>query len=189
MRDDPDETVRMHVAGALGEIGLPGGVVIPALTRALRDPSSYVRHRAMTQFAFTITPTDEVLPVLKELAKDKDRGVSGLAQSALNSPLHRSDNRAETYVMMLRTGSARDYTLRQLALMGPKAASAVPALIPLLIDRSSLNRFLTAEALGAIGPGAKDALPALAAASKDEDPVVRESAAEAIAAIKGGPQP
>ncbi len=180
--DDPHETVRMHAVGALGEIGIPPALVVSALTRALHDKAPQVRHRALTQFAFSIPPTESVVPHLKELLEDKDRTVASLAQAALNSP-HRQGNQAAIYTTMLQMGNANDYTLRQLAQLGPAAAGAVPALIPILRDERPLHRYLAAEVLSAIGPGAREAVPALSAAMQDGDAIVRESVAEALQAI------
>ena len=182
--DDAHETVRMHAVGALGEIGIPAALVIPALTKALHDKANQVRHRALTQFAFSIPPTESAMPHLKELAEDKDPGIATLAKAALNSPHRQAKDRTAVYVTMLQMGgSGRDYTLRQLAQLGPEASGAVPALIPILRDEQPLHRYLVAEVLSAIGPGAREAVPALTAALQDEDAVVRESAAEALRAI------
>ncbi len=181
--DDEEETIRMHAVGALGEIGIPAALVVPALTRALHDKAPQVRHRALMQFAFLIPPTDSVLPHLKELAEDKTPNIATLAKSALNSP-HRQGNQTVMYATMLQMGTVNDYTLRQLAQLGPAGAGAVPAVIPILSNERPLHRYLAAEILGAIGPGAKEAIPALTAALQDEDAVVRESVTEALLAIR-----
>lgn len=184
MLADKDETVRMHAVGALGEIGIPATLVIPALAKALHDPAHAVRHRAVSQFAFSIPLTEAVLPHLKQLLEDKDHGIATLAQSALNSPHRQAKDRTSVYVTMLQMGrGANDYALHKLAQLGPEAAGAVPAVIPVLKDERPLHRYLAAEVLGAIGPGAKDAVPALIAALHDIDPVVQGSAAEALDAI------
>jgi vesicle coat complex subunit len=187
--DDQDELIRMHAVGALGEIGIPSAQVIPALAKALRDPSRTVRHRALSQFAFSLPPTESVMPHLKELTGDKDPGIATLAKSALNSPHRQARDRIAVHVTMLQMGNASDYTLRQLAQLGPEAAGAVQAVIPLLTHSRPLHRYLAAEVLGAVGPGAKEAVPALTAALQDGDAVVRESAAEALRTINAGGTP
>lgn len=181
--DDEQETVRMHAVGALGEIGIPAALVIPALVRALHDKAPQVRHRALTQFAFSIPPTESIMPHLKEMAEDKNPNIAGLAKVALNSPHRQAKDRTAVYVTMLQMGNANEYTLRQLAQLGPKVAGTVPAVIPLLRHSHPLYRYLAAETLAAIGPGAKEAVPALTAALQDGDAIVRESAAEALLAI------
>lgn len=180
---DADDTVRVHAVGALGEIGIPAALVIPALAKALRDPAQAVRHRALSQFAFSVPPTEAVVPDLTRLLEDKDRGIATLAQAALNSPHRQAKDRTAVYVTMLQMGSVNDYTLRQLAQLGPEASGTVPAVVPVLKHERPLYRYLAAEVLGAIGPGAKDAVPALIAALQDQDPVVQGSAADALETI------
>jgi HEAT repeat protein len=183
MLNDTDEMVRMHAVGAIGSIGIPATLVIPALAKALHDPSRTVRYRAVSQFAFSIPLTEAVTPHLKQLLEDKDRSISTLAQSALNSPHRQAKDRTSVYVTMLQMSRGNDYALHKLAQLGPEAAGAVPAVIPVLKDERPLHRYLAAETLGAIGPGAQDAVPALIAALHDIDPVVQGSAAEALEAI------
>src|SRR5262245_16683911 len=57
----------------------------------------------------------------------------------------------------------------ELAKAGPRAVSAVSALIPLLKDADPNLRRLAAYVLGEIGPEAKSALPALKELSSDPD--------------------
>ena len=180
---DGDDMVRMHAAGALGEIGIPATLVIPALAKALHDPAQTVRHQALAQFAFSIPPTEAAVPDLKQLVEDKDRSIATLAQAALNSPHRQAKDRTAVYVTMLQMGSINDYALRQLAQFGPEAAGTVPVVIPVLKHERPLYRYLAAEVLGAIGPGAREAVPALTAALQDPDTVVRDSVADALDAI------
>jgi HEAT repeat protein len=179
---DADEIVRNRAVSALGSIGLPMAQVVPALVAALDDPASAVRYTAVLQFSFAQVP-DAAIPALTRLRNDTDKSVAGLAQRALVGADQNAMSNVPVLVTMLRTSSARDYTLLQLAKLGPRAAEAVPALIPLLSDRRPLDRYLAAEALGAIGPEAAPARPALAAALQDEEGVVRESAAWALETI------
>lgn len=182
--NDVDEMIRMHAVGAIGSIGIPATLVIPALAKALHDPSQTVRRQAVSQFAFSIPLTEAVVSHLKQLLEDKDQSIATLAQSALNSPHRQVQDRTSVYVTMLQMGrSANDHALHKLAQLGPEAAGAVPAVIPVLKDERPLHRYLAAEVLGTIGPGAKDAVPALIATLRDIDPVVQGSAAEALEAI------
>lgn len=184
MLNDTDERVRTYAVGAIGSIGIPATLVIPALAKALHDPSHAVRHRALSQFAFSIPLTETMVPHLQELTEDRDLSVAILAKSTLNSPHRQAKDRASVYVTTLQMGrSANDYALHKLAQLGPEAAGAVSAVIPVLKDERPLHRYLAAEVLGAIGPGAKDAVPALTAALQDEDAIVRESVAGALRTI------
>jgi len=69
--------------------------------------------------------------------------------------------------------------------MGPKAATAVPALIQALNDPVNYVRAPAADALGAIGPQAREAVHALAdrLLLKDEDGFVLTSVAYALGDI------
>ena len=71
-----------------------------------------------------------------------------------------------------------------LALIGPRAAAAVPALAEgVLDDRSADLRFVCARALGRVGRPARSAAAPLAALLKDDDPVTRAAAAQALGRI------
>src|SRR5205807_2266319 len=72
-----------------------------------------------------------------------------------------------------------------LALIGPKAAEAVPALTEALRDTESDVRALAAKALGKIGQEAKGSAPMLATALKDSDAIVRVHAALALWQVDG----
>jgi HEAT repeat protein len=179
---DGDDVVRNRAVSALGRIALPTAQVTPALVAALDDPATAVRYTAALQFSFGQVPA-EAIPALTRRAADPEKSVAGLAERAVAGASQNPLANVPVLVMMLRTSSARDYTLLQVAKLGPRAAEATPALIPILSAPRPLERYLAAEALAAIGPAASAARPALEAALRDEEPVVRESAAAALEAI------
>lgn len=78
---------------------------------------------------------------------------------------------------------ARQDALTALAMAGPKAAPAIPALVELLKDKDPLIRRLAVYAIGEIGEGAKSALPAIKELLNDRDRDVSTSAFNAIANI------
>ncbi len=78
----------------------------------------------------------------------------------------------------------RIQALRKLGLMGPQAASAVPALVPGLSDRDPRLRKKTADVLRSIGPPARQAVSTLLAALNDPEADVRAASAWALQAIK-----
>jgi HEAT repeat protein len=174
---DPDEVVRGRAVAALGSIGLPAAQVVPALIAALGDPAPGVRYTAVLQFSFAQVP-EAAIPALTTRLGDEEKSVAGLAERALAAARQGQMANVPVLAMMLRMGSSRDYTLLQLAKLGPRAAGAVPALVPILREPRALDRYLAAEALGAIGPAAAAARPAA---------VVRASAARAREA-GGGPR-
>jgi len=180
--DDQDTVVRERVTRALGSIGLPIDAVMRGLIQALRDPEWTVRHAAVTQFSFSGFSSPESLAVLRDLTKDSNKTVAGLAQSAVASaerPISVS-----VYILTLNQPRDRTYQLLQLAKLGPHAAEAVPKLITLLASEQPLERYLTVNALESIGPAAKNATPALQRTLDDPDPIIREAAAEALQSIQ-----
>ena len=75
----------------------------------------------------------------------------------------------------------RWYAVEALGNMGAEAASAVPALLPLLEHQDALTRRRAVEALGRIGPPAKAAAAAVQNASQhDADEAVRKAAVVAL---------
>ena len=180
--DDPSTVVREQVVRALGSIGLPIDIVMRGLMQALHDPEWTVRHAAVTQFSFNGFSSLEALAVLRELTKDPNKTVAGLAQSAVASaerPISVS-----VYILTLNQPRDRTYPLLQLAKLGPHAAEAVPQLTALLASEQPLERYLTVNVLESIGPAAKDATSALQRSLDDPDPIVREAAAEALQSIR-----
>jgi HEAT repeat protein len=82
-----------------------------------------------------------------------------------------------------RDPKVRSSAVQALRQMGPKARSAIPALVRALGDEQSWLSESVASALGEMGPSA---VPPLIAALKDKNPKVRTNAALALAAL--GPQ-
>nr|MBI3611601.1 HEAT repeat domain-containing protein [Nitrospirota bacterium] len=183
--DDTDDLVRDRAVDALATIGLPAKTVLSALTRALEDKTAFVRYTATRHFAFTLTPPPASWPLLRRLMHDPDKGVASLAQSALDRAMREPAPKASVYAQMIGMKTSTGYALQQLAMLGPGAAEALPAIMPVLQDEQALHRYLAVEVLGAIGPQATSAVPALTRLLTDEDAVVRESAAEALATIGG----
>lgn len=180
---DDDDLVRDRAVDALATIGLPATSVLPALTRALEDRTPFVRYTATKHLAFTLTPPAGSWPALRRLLNDQDKGVASLARTALDRAMREPTPTASVYARMLGMKTSTGYALVQLAMQGPPAVEALPAIVPMLQDARALHRYLAAEALGAIGPQAASAVPALTQSLKDEEAVVRDSAADALAAI------
>lgn len=187
MLADEDDLTRERAIEALGAIGVPPHDVSAALTTALFDRATNVRHRAVSLFAFAVPIPTTALAPLANLQKDLDRTVASLARIALDrgGGIHRTD--VQMLIARLQRRDDREDALQRLARLGPAAAEAVPAIIPLLDDRLPLHRYLAADTLGAIGPAAAQSLPALRQLLVDQDPVVRDAAADALRAVEPGP--
>lgn len=136
---DKEESVRTHVLEALGGLGAPGALQVPAvkpaLERGLRDPSGQVRGAA----AAAIGKLGVGVP-----------GTVALLIKALADPLH--DVRKEAVIALEK--------------IGPEAAPAAKALARQLRGKEIYLRVFAADALAAIGPGARAALPELKALVK-----------------------
>ena len=179
---DEDIAVRERATRALGSIGLPIDVVMSGLLQALRDPEWTVRYAAVTQFSFSGFSSPESLAVLRDLTKDSNQTVAGLAQSAVATAERLIQ--ASVYSLMLSQGMNRTYTLHQLAKLGPRAADAVSGIAAVLTTGKPLERYLAASALEGIGPAAQESTPALQRALHDTDPVVREAALTTLQSIE-----
>jgi HEAT repeat protein len=81
---------------------------------------------------------------------------------------------------------SRTRAAEALALLGPAASPAIPALRRALADDSPHLQLRAAEALAAIG---EEAVPAFRAALKNENPEVRSVAAAALGREKGAAEP
>ena len=179
---DEDIAVRERATRALGSIGLPIDVVMSGLLQALRDPEWTVRYAAVTQFSFSGFSSPESLAVLRDLTKDSNQTVAGLAQSAVATAERLIQ--ASVYSLMLSQGMNRTYTLHQLAKLGPRAADAVSGIAAVLTTGKPLERYLAASALEGIGPAAQESTPALQRALHDTDPIVREAVTAALQSIE-----
>ena len=170
---DKDEMVRTQALMALGALGAPGALQVPAvktaLERALKDPNAQIREAASA----SIGQLGPGVP-----------GTIALLIEALADPVH----------------DVRKHAVVALEKMGPEAAPATKALARQLRGREIYLRVFAADALAAIGPGAKAALPELKALQKSgykdiakspemEAKQLPHAVARAIASIEGKPAP
>ncbi|MGP0064127.1 MAG: HEAT repeat domain-containing protein [Isosphaeraceae bacterium] len=125
-----------------------------------------------------------LLPILLALVPSLFEVHGG--EPAPNTPDHRVIEALELW----KGGnpSARHRGLRRLERLGPRAAAAVPSLIPSLTDPDPTIRRETAEILEEIGEPAQAAVPALLAALGDSERDVRKMAARALGSIKPDPK-
>jgi len=92
-------------------------------------------------------------------------------------------------IAALGDAKLRRFAAESLALIGPAAAEALPALNAALGDADQNVRLNAAEALAQIGPAAEEAGPALMAALGDADGDVRANAVKALSWIERPPLP
>jgi HEAT repeat protein len=81
---DPDVVKRRQAIRELGAKNGDAQVVVPALTEALQDESSYVRHDAATALGKFGPESKPAIPKLAQLLKDKELSVRKAAEAALS---------------------------------------------------------------------------------------------------------
>ena len=105
------------------------------------------------------------------------------ACSKSSAPSTNVDVSAQTEQLKSPEVNARADAASALALAGPKAAPAIPALIEALKDSDPLVRRLSAYALGQIGPAAKEAIQPLTTAMQQGEREMITASMNAIRAI------
>jgi HEAT repeat protein len=140
MQNDPDQTLRIEAAIALGEIGPRHRTVLPALSAAF-----IVKHADESFWDKWAVANTGALPGLQIMGQ---AGVPVLLKVLKDPEL-----------------AGRIEVVEALAAMGP---SAVPHLIEALKDKDMAMRSAVCNALGDIGPEAKAAVPALLGVMKED---------------------
>ena len=119
---------------------------------------------ALTQILEDSKP-EAAITAMSEIADIGEQAVPGLVEALLNK-------------------QARHWATVVLGEIGPKAASAVPALEKLVADEDPEVRMQALIALGQIGSAAEPAVPAIIAALKDDEPAVRYGAEFALGKLR-----
>ena len=215
LKDSSDE-VRMMAAMALGKIGRPAKEAVPALLEAAGDKSDFVRALAAGALGKTGRGAKGVVPALIGMLGDKHREVRRAAATGLGDIGQADEPVLKALIATL--GKDPDSAVRvdaaqALGQLGPKAKSAVPALLRALKDghvqrhaaealgrigRSAINplidlavggkseavRIGAIQSLGKLGPLAKPAVPVLLKCLRDKVADVRNATARALPEIK-----
>ncbi len=150
-----DEADRAHAAWSLGQIGPRASAAVPALAKALSDPSAEVRSAVAEALAQVGDASAAAVPALVTALRDEDAAVRAHSATALG------------------------------VVGAPAASVAVSDLIGTLRDGDSTVRLYSAWALGEIGSEAKAADEALASAMEDDNADVRRWSAEALLKVRG----
>jgi HEAT repeat protein len=160
-------------------LGRCGKAAVPALIRALSDPSPYVQVAAASTLSNLAGESSAVVPALLESLGDPAPELRAVAAHALGAV-----GRGQPAVVpaLIRTlddpePRVRYFAAAGLGRLGQEAAGAVPALLAKLTDPEGEVRKMAVVALGQIGPGAKAAVPQLMAHFR------RECAAEVATAL------
>ena len=162
MVTDPDPTVRVSAAWAVGELGshaAPGS----GLLAALRDNEADVRETALASLARIRPSGGEVVVAVRALLEDDVAAVRAAAADALGR-LPEVDEQTETALVAASEDSSDDVrraALISIGRLGVNDDGAVKSLIAALEDDSSMIRAASAWAIGELGPDARSAAPAL----------------------------
>jgi hypothetical protein len=181
LRDRNELFRRTQVLETLDAIG-PASDSAQTLMRIIGEEgkATYSRALAIAVLGKIEPPPVEASEMLREISEDKtDPRCSAEAKKSLNSILERADVRRanpapteaeETELTRLRllTDAAQSEQVRvealdKIAELGPKAASLVPAIMPITADKNSRVRHAALGALAAAGEAASVAVPSLTA--------------------------
>ncbi|PAX51274.1 HEAT repeat domain-containing protein [Brunnivagina elsteri] len=171
--DNPDESTRVIAIAALGEIGIPAALAVPALKIALKDKS--VEVRLITVDALGKIRKRAVLSLITAL-EDKDEDVQ---TAAINALVKIGKPALPGLIKTLNTGSwkSRLYAAVVLGKMHSNAKSSVPAMIRTFgksfVEESDVCPYSFYFALKDINT---DIIPELNTALKDKDWKVRVGA-------------
>ncbi len=184
--------LKMNVVGVLTEIGDVNAV--PALIKSLQGyddlkkasisclgvfgPRAAAAVPALGKLIEGNGTPSEVYDLLRALIKIGPASVPELIRLIENRPWPGEYGEGK----MNYPGMGKDLVVA-LGMIGAKAKSAVPILIPLLENEHDEIRQATVQALGEIGGSAKDSIPALKQALDDKNPDIRIAAAEALKKI------
>lgn len=182
---NPDQVVRAEAADDLRSLGHKARSAAPALAALLTDPGPRARFAAAAAL-LCVTPKDpRGVPVIAAGLDSADMvvrraavaaaGFAGSQGAALSDPLAR--------LLKDPDESVRIGALQAISMLGPSAASSVPAVIPLLDDPEMAVD--AADALGRIGAAATPALPRLAKMLQSPEHVMQLAALRGMAQIGG----
>ena len=190
------KVLRQQAGMLLGRIGKPAVAAIPALIRLLRDPetpANATRSWALKSLGLFGELAADAVPQLSRELSDRSRsqddriliadvlGQIGTlaALQALSTELLRPQSEYTNSEALLR-----QVMVDAVALTGPRAIVALPALTRMTADRNADVRRKACRAIGQIGPRADLSLdPLLERLVLDETPAVRDAAAAAMGKI------
>jgi len=180
---DEHPAVRIAAAASMAKLGTN---VLPVVLEACTSRDRRTRQCAVTALEVLRPAHDISVPVLVEMAHDKDPAFRALAMQTLTMLGWPDRKMIDAFKDGLAdpTVEVRLAAVRGLGLAPWQAKSVVPALTESLNDTSPQVRESAARALGTMGVGAKPALAELARLAQDKEEPVRAAAKEAAARIE-----
>ena len=183
--DSDDRSVQSNSIGALGALGSGSARAEQALLGVFTDEERSRGQRGAAAEALAAMGASEraLGPLTAALEGDPDaHSAVYYALVALGAP--DADTATERLIARLASDPVPLQEVRFVALLGPRAADAVPSLARLIDSEDLAVRFGAIETLPKMGPAAKEAIPALEAACDDPNAELAAAAREALAAIR-----
>jgi len=177
---DSEPFVRAYAAIALGKLDKPDPKIVAALAKLLTDPEARVRGAAVRSLR-RLKPDGEVmLPIMIQVLEQADPQGASLA---IETIAESGDKAIAALTKALKNERARYWACLALGEAGPKAKSAVPALVEALSDDRPDVQAQTLIALGKIGRDASAAVTDIVPFAKAKQSAVQYAAAFALGAI------
>jgi HEAT repeat protein len=183
--EDPDATVRAESADELRDLGHKAGAAEKSLTKLLDDKTPRVRFSSASALLCINKENKNAVQVLANGLTDPDSNVRRDAAKAAGRSGPGAAPLIDNLALLLKDDNepTRVSALQAIALLGPIAASAAPAVVPLLDDSNTCIE--AADALGRIGPRARPAPKRLAEMLSSGQTAIQWAALRAMAQIGG----
>jgi HEAT repeat protein len=180
-----DAAVRAEAAEELGELGRKAAPAEKPLTDLLRDKSARVRLFSASALLCINGSNAQAAAVLATGLTDRDATVRCDAAQATGRCGAGAAPLLDKLGLLLKDQSeaTRVSALQAIQLLGPLAASAAPAVVPLLDNTNTCIE--AADALGRIGPRARPVPKRLVEMLKSGDSAMQWAALRAMAQIGG----
>jgi HEAT repeat protein len=182
--DSPVAEMRQSAAMLLGSIGAVARPAVPKLLRMLEEESD--DQVCLAVVGALSAAGKDALPGLIEMLQGENLRTRSLLQQTLLGMGETAAGEVALTMMTANSLMARRAAAWLLASLGPKAAEAVPVLLPLLDSEDNELVTDTIVAFGNIGRAAKDCTQKLAKFLWNSDETIRGWAAQAIYSI--GPE-
>ena len=154
---DPDGITMSEATASLGDLGSNGLVAVPDLIAMLQVlPATNRTREFMARVLGNFgTNASSALPELRDIFRGETNGRSRATFAAAICKIDALDTEAFTYLTNCITNRVdnrlRIYAVSRLEYVGPRAASAIPALLENLSATNSTERSLLLDTLNSIG--------------------------------------
>jgi HEAT repeat protein len=189
LENDSSEAVRANAAASLWNLGEASRPAIPALTKALEDPSGSVVGNAAGALKKLGTPMSKLVPVYRGLlerdaCEDRVIALQALATEVPASELFEAawDCSERNENIDSDVTSAASEALRKI--VGRHDKAIAPRIVEILKNLRGRDGSTLIRAIGDYNPPVKEAVPVLAALLKARDESTSSAAASALGDMK-----